>query len=660
MNKLKPVALSLALAALLAPLSASAIGLGTVSVKSSLYEPLRADVALSINAGEDISGASFVIASPAKFAQAGLPYPAWIGEINARVERSGRSGRLRLSTSKPIYEPMARILIEARLPNGVALLPITLMLDTPFSKPLGSELSPMLPQGSDASSSQKAAKAKAAQAKAAQAKAAKAAKAASKAAAKARSADAPAKASAAPARPAAQAADTAPQRPSAQSEAKADRSAALGNSPSSNEPLKNATPLAPPASSAAAAPGQTPEPSVSAAPAPSVAPGQTAASAGSPLPSASTPEPVSLPAAEEPVAPATAPAPVVASPNPATLIERPVEEPGVFGSIPAWWIWIGGSLALLGAGAASWLRARARRGDNVEELSVSTTEPYSATEEGLGGDRVAPYFEDAEEPSIPPAPVASSFGPSGRAQAPADSFDEPSAPSFELPPGPSLAKAEPDFGDSLGDELSKAVSGGSASAHELEEIDSLRSEVFSSDFRVDSSFDIRSATPLAPMAKTREDFTFESLNEQVAEPSTDTLRPILSDPESFRAPDPESNLMDFEPFHPVSAAAAAAASERAPSLSFGFDEPVADPFSQAEALSQSAQGRSAPSLSLGDAFKVDDSVGECAGRLQLELACLYAQNEDWDGVRSSLKEVIADPESQEAHAEARRLMALIP
>ena len=60
-----------------------------------------------------------------------------------------------------------------------------------------------------------------------------------------------------------------------------------------------------------------------------------------------------------------------------------------------------------------------------------------------------------------------------------------------------------------------------------------------------------------------------------------------------------------------------------------------------------------------DELSVSPAIPEGAGKLQLELACLYAQNGDVEGALSAIADVLNDIQMQEFHQEAARLQAIV-
>lgn len=84
-----------------------------------------------------------------------------------------------------------------------------------------------------------------------------------------------------------------------------------------------------------------------------------------------------------------------------------------------------------------------------------------------------------------------------------------------------------------------------------------------------------------------------------------------------------------------------------------------DPFTQAMNMARSTEARSGAG-EIGKNFHIAPDVGDGPGRLQLELACLYAESMEWENVRSTLKEILSDDEMSPVHHEARRLLAKLP
>src|SRR5258706_13442046 len=103
----------IALAVLLcAPLMAHAAGLGRLTVRSALGQPLRAEIEIvSLQAGEEDS-LQARLATLDAFRQAGIELSSALVGMQFVIDK--RDGRpiIRLSTTQPVNEPFLDVLIE--------------------------------------------------------------------------------------------------------------------------------------------------------------------------------------------------------------------------------------------------------------------------------------------------------------------------------------------------------------------------------------------------------------------------------------------------------------------------------------------------------------------------------------------------------------------
>lgn len=129
-----PVALALALGAS----NAFALGLGQVQVKSSLNQPLLAEIPILENAPGEAAELQIRLASAESFARIGLERPS--GSLIAALQFTvvqGSNGRpvIRITTDKRINDPFLGLLIEAEWARGKLLREYTLLLDPPVAVP---------------------------------------------------------------------------------------------------------------------------------------------------------------------------------------------------------------------------------------------------------------------------------------------------------------------------------------------------------------------------------------------------------------------------------------------------------------------------------------------------------------------------------------------
>jgi pilus assembly protein FimV len=130
-------------ASLLAVPGASfALGLGEIHLRSSLNAPLNAEIELTATA-EELTSLRAQLASRDSFTRYGLDYPAFIAGIQVRTERlaDGRS-IIRLTSSAPMTEPFATLLVEASWEKGRFQREYTVLFDPPAFAPVPAALAP--------------------------------------------------------------------------------------------------------------------------------------------------------------------------------------------------------------------------------------------------------------------------------------------------------------------------------------------------------------------------------------------------------------------------------------------------------------------------------------------------------------------------------------
>lgn len=111
---------------------ASALGLGNLSVKSALNQPLNAEIRL-LDTGElDASQVKVQLGSPDDFQRAAVERDFFLTNLKFDVTLDGRgSGVVRITTREPVVEPYLNFVIEARWPNGRVLREFAVLLDPP-------------------------------------------------------------------------------------------------------------------------------------------------------------------------------------------------------------------------------------------------------------------------------------------------------------------------------------------------------------------------------------------------------------------------------------------------------------------------------------------------------------------------------------------------
>ena len=130
MVQVRKLVLAIAAASALSSGMAHALGLGELTLKSSLNQPLVAEIELLDV--KDLTAAEVVpsLASPEDFAKAGVDRQAFLNDLTFTpvLNASGKS-ILRVTSSKPLSEPMVKFLVQVMWPNGRLLRDYSVLLD---------------------------------------------------------------------------------------------------------------------------------------------------------------------------------------------------------------------------------------------------------------------------------------------------------------------------------------------------------------------------------------------------------------------------------------------------------------------------------------------------------------------------------------------------
>ena len=114
------------------PLTANAVGFGSLKLNSSLNEPLNAEIELMSVTSADISSMSVKLASSDAFLRAGMDRSAILGEMKFVIQQHDNGAYYIVITSKsPVREPFLNFLLEMNWQNGRMLREYTMLLDPP-------------------------------------------------------------------------------------------------------------------------------------------------------------------------------------------------------------------------------------------------------------------------------------------------------------------------------------------------------------------------------------------------------------------------------------------------------------------------------------------------------------------------------------------------
>ena len=136
MVRVRKLVLAIAAASALSSGMAHALGLGEVSLKSSLNQPLVAEIELlevrDLASGELIPS----LATPEDFTRAGVDRQYFLSDLKfTTVLKPNGKSVVRVTSSKPVREPYLNFLVEVLWPSGRLLREYTLLLDPPLYSP---------------------------------------------------------------------------------------------------------------------------------------------------------------------------------------------------------------------------------------------------------------------------------------------------------------------------------------------------------------------------------------------------------------------------------------------------------------------------------------------------------------------------------------------
>ncbi len=111
---------------------ADAMGLGNLSVKSALNQPLNAEIKLLDTGDLDPSQIKIQLAAPDDFQRAGVDRDFFLTNLRFTVDMDGHGGAtIKVTTREPVVEPYLNFVLEARWPNGRLLREFAVLLDPP-------------------------------------------------------------------------------------------------------------------------------------------------------------------------------------------------------------------------------------------------------------------------------------------------------------------------------------------------------------------------------------------------------------------------------------------------------------------------------------------------------------------------------------------------
>jgi len=133
----KPIlSLTLLAAALAMPGTAAAVGLGKMTLQSSLGQPLSAQIELTAVAKEELDTVTARVADSSLYRQNNLAYQGVLSRARVAIERLPNGDAvLKVTTSSSVLEPYLDLLVEVNWASGRVLRAYTFLLDPPGMAP---------------------------------------------------------------------------------------------------------------------------------------------------------------------------------------------------------------------------------------------------------------------------------------------------------------------------------------------------------------------------------------------------------------------------------------------------------------------------------------------------------------------------------------------
>lgn len=111
---------------------AGAVGLGEVTLRSALTEPLDAEIRITNPDDLTQEELNVRLASNEDFRRAGVERPFFLSQLEFNVRPDGDGFVIEVTSSDPVEEPFLDFLVELRWPSGRLIREYTLLLDPPI------------------------------------------------------------------------------------------------------------------------------------------------------------------------------------------------------------------------------------------------------------------------------------------------------------------------------------------------------------------------------------------------------------------------------------------------------------------------------------------------------------------------------------------------
>ncbi|MSR17520.1 MAG: hypothetical protein EXR89_06990 [Methylococcaceae bacterium] len=123
-----------------------ALGIGGMKLQSALNQDLKAEIALILSEGENVTDLKIGFASNAKFDEAGIPWTLFLSKIKFQTVTQNGKVIIKLSSKEVLKEPFLDFLIEVRGAKNTVYREFTVLVDPPASYSPSQEIATAVPK----------------------------------------------------------------------------------------------------------------------------------------------------------------------------------------------------------------------------------------------------------------------------------------------------------------------------------------------------------------------------------------------------------------------------------------------------------------------------------------------------------------------------------
>jgi pilus assembly protein FimV len=119
-------------------LTAGALGLGEITLRSGLNQPFVAEIPVTADSADELTQLNVQLAPAATFERFGLDRPSFLESFTFNVQKEGSRAVIRVTSAQPMSEPFISLILDVGWSQGRLLREYTVLLDPPaFAQPEG-------------------------------------------------------------------------------------------------------------------------------------------------------------------------------------------------------------------------------------------------------------------------------------------------------------------------------------------------------------------------------------------------------------------------------------------------------------------------------------------------------------------------------------------